>query len=151
RALARQGLKRFAEAERDLTWALELGTAHTRVYFMRARVRELAGDKEGAERDRADGLRREPADEKRWIARGLARMTHDREGAMADFDQALKVNPRSRAALQNKAHVLAEQLGRPAEAAEVLGTAATYYPQAAAVYASRGVLFARLGRRGAAH
>lgn len=151
RALARQGLKRFTAAAQDLTRALELGTAHTRVYFLRARARELAGDREGAAQDRAEGLRREPADEKSWIARGVVRLGHDNEGALGDFSQALQLNPRSRAALQNKAHVLAERLDRTAEAVTVLEAAAAHYPDAASVFASRGVLQARLGRRRAAH
>ncbi len=151
RALARQGLKRLADAAADLTRALELGTAHARVHFMRARVRELAGDPVGAAQDRAEGLQREPTDEKSWVARGVARVGTDDAGALADFDQALRLNPRSRAAWQNKAHVLAERLGRTWEAAEALDQAATFYPDAPALFAARAVLRARLGEVRAAH
>lgn len=152
RALARQGLKQYADAERDLSRALELGTPLTRVHFMRARVRDLAGDRAGAEQDRAEGLRREPADEKSWIARGVARIHQDAAAAaLADFEHALRLNPRSRAALQNVAHVLAERLNRTQDAVEILERTAGYYPDSAAVVAARGVLRARLGDRRAAH
>jgi tetratricopeptide (TPR) repeat protein len=62
RALARQGLRRYAAAKEDLDRALKLGANATRVYFLRARVCELAGQREEAERDRAEGRRRTPTD-----------------------------------------------------------------------------------------
>ena len=51
-----------------------------------------------------------------WIARGVARIAADPPGALADFDQALLLNPRSPQALQDKAHVFSERLQRPANA-----------------------------------
>src|SRR5262249_47944039 len=123
RALARQGLGQFKSAIEDLTTALEKPNAPTRIYFMRARVRARAGDRAGADQDRAEGLRATPADEKSWIARGLARLANDAQGALADFEEALVLNPRSRSALQNKAHVLAEKLNRHDEAVATLDQA----------------------------
>ena len=35
--------------------------------------------------DRAEGLRRQPADELSWVSRGLARLPGDPKGALADF------------------------------------------------------------------
>src|SRR5262249_44792445 len=127
RALAWQGLGRDADAGQDLTRAIDLGTAHARVYFLRARAREKVGDREGAGQDRQAGLRREPNDEKSFIARGLARLPGDANGALADFDQALALNPRSLAALQNKAHVLAK-LGRNEAALGTLDGLVALYP-----------------------
>ena len=49
-----------------------------------------------------------------WTARGLARLPRDPEAALADYEAALKLNPRYLSALQNKANVLAEDLGRTA-------------------------------------
>jgi len=120
RALARQRLKQYGGAVQDLTRALELGAAPTQVYFLRAVAREGAGDVEGARRDQEEGMRRRPTDEKSWIARGFARMNKDPQAGLADFDQALALNPRSRSALQNKAHLLAEKLQRSQEALAVL-------------------------------
>jgi tetratricopeptide (TPR) repeat protein len=151
RALARQGLGQFREGAEDLTRGLECGGTETRVYFLRARLREKAGDRAGSRADFAEGLRRQPTDEKSWIARGFARLGDDPEGALADFEQALRANPRSGAALQNKAHVLAERLGRTEEALAALDRAVALYPDAALYRSSRGVLAARLGRRAQAH
>jgi serine/threonine protein kinase/tetratricopeptide (TPR) repeat protein len=150
RAAARQGLKKYAEAEKDLTRALELGASPTHVYFQRAALRDLAGDHTGAQRDREAGMRRLPTDEMGWLSRGYARMGSDPKAALVDFDQALKLNPRSLVALQNKAHILSK-LGRNAEAAQALDKAVDTYPDFILARAGRGVLLARLGKRDAAH
>jgi eukaryotic-like serine/threonine-protein kinase len=150
RALARQGLKQHAEAADDLTRALELGASPTQVYFLRAEVRERSGDRDGANQDRAEGLRLEPTDEMGWLARGYARMSADPHAALDDFDRALALNPRSLAALQNKAHILSK-LGRNEEAARALDQAVEVYPDFIRARAGRGVLLARLGQREAAH
>jgi tetratricopeptide (TPR) repeat protein len=65
--------------------------------------------------------------------------------ALADFDAALKLNPRSRDALQNKAVVLADLLNRPAEAAAVMDQLLEMYPAYTEATAGRGVYLARSG------
>src|SRR5207245_1605920 len=104
-----KALGHYPEAIRDLTNALELGAPYTRVYFARADARERVGDRDGARHDREEGMRREPVDELSWVARGVARVKEggDPEGALTDFDRALKLNPTSLPALLNKAHVYA--------------------------------------------
>jgi Tfp pilus assembly protein PilF len=151
RALAKEGLSRFAEAVGDLTEAIRRGTPRTQVYFLRASAREKAGDREGARQDRAEGLRWEPSDEEGWVTRGVARLAGDPRGSLADFDRALGLNPRSAAALQNKAHVLAERLGRTDEAVRALDRAVELYPDFVPSRVGRAVLLARLGRREQAH
>jgi serine/threonine protein kinase/Tfp pilus assembly protein PilF len=151
RALAHHGLDRQEEALADLDRALARNAPYTRAYFLRARIRDKLGDAAGAERDRAEGLRREPDDDLSWNARGLARLKADPAGALADFQRALEFNPRSRAALDNQAHVLAEVLGRTEDAVAVLDRALALYPDHVTARASRAVLLARLGDRGAAH
>jgi tetratricopeptide (TPR) repeat protein len=150
RALAREGLKEYDAAIRDLTDALERGASQTRLYFNRARLREKVGDAEGARRDFEEGMRLEPGDEKSWNSRGVARLGRDPRAALDDFEQALRLNPLSRPALENKAHVLAEKLGRTEEAVRVLDQLVALFPEAAAPRRGRGVLHARLGRRDAA-
>jgi len=150
RALAWQGLKDFRAAIDDLTRAQELGAPYTRIYFMRARARELAGDKAGAQQDFAAGLRLQPSDEKSWLARGIARLSSDLPGALADFENAARLNPRSLAALQNQAHVLS-RLGRNEQALRVLDRVIELYPDYVPARAGRGVLRARLQQRKAAH
>jgi tetratricopeptide (TPR) repeat protein len=135
----------------DLTKALDLGAAETRIYFIRALARARTGDRAGAQHDRAEGLRRTPADAESWVARGLARLPSSPAAALADFEAALRLDPRCRSALQNKAAVLSERLGRTGEAIAVLDRAITLYPDFVPSRVGRGVLLARLGRRADAH
>jgi tetratricopeptide (TPR) repeat protein len=150
RALARMELGDFMGAVADLDHALENREAPVRALFIRARARDRLNYREGAARDRAEGLRRQPSDELSWVVRGLARLPDDPRGALSDFDAALALNPRSKAALQDKAHVLAERLGRTEEAVGALSTALLHHPDYVEALAARGVYQARLGRRDAA-
>lgn len=150
RAQAKLGLGDTQGALADLNQAASLDPAHTRVHFMRARVHTRAGDRRAASEALQTGHSQAPGDELSWIARGLARMARDPEGAIADFDGALRQNPESRQALQNKASVLSERLGRPDEAVAVLDRLIELHPEYVPARAGRGVLLARLGRREAA-
>src|SRR5207237_10789115 len=118
----------------------------TRVYFRRARARDQAGDHEGAKRDMAEGMRLEPADYKSWVARGEARSQKDPQGALADFQRALDINPLGVEALQNLAGLLSERLNRPAEAIGILDKEVSLYPDYVPARAGREVLLARAGR-----
>lgn len=150
RALAHEGMRDYQAAIDDLSDALSAGCAETRVFFLRAKLRDKAGDARGAKADRAEGLRREPADELSWIARGLAQLPADPKRALSDFDQALVLNPHSLAGLTNKAHVLAKYFKRTAEAVQVLDKAVALFPDDVRPLAGRGVYLARLGKRDAA-
>lgn len=151
RALALLDQGRYREAIADVSRALERPDVPMRAWFIRARARALSGDRDGAARDRAEGLKREPADDLSWVARGVARLPGDPKGALADFDSALALNPRSRPAFQNKASVLSEYLGRTEDAVRVLDVALQHHPRSVNALAGRGVLLARLGRRESAH
>src|SRR5262249_52867661 len=150
RALARLGAGHAADAEADLTRAIGPGTSQTRLYFLRADARDRIGDKPGAAADRTAGLSHIPADDLSWVARGLAKADTDAAGAVADFDEALKLNPRSFPALQNKAYVLSEKLNRPDDAMAVLGQAIELFPDELLARSGRAVLLARKGERAAA-
>lgn len=150
RALASQGLAKHRDAIADLTEALDRGFAQTRVYFLRSKVRQQARDWEGAKKDLDEGMRQEPTDELSWIARGLAHLPREPKKALHDFDQALKLEPRSLAGLQNKAHVLAKYFKHTEEAIQTLDKAIECYPDDARPRAGRGVYLARLGKRSAA-
>jgi eukaryotic-like serine/threonine-protein kinase len=150
RALAKEGRNDYRSAVQDLTAALERGTPRTRVYFMRAYAHRKAGDQAAAKADMDKGLSLRPADEKSWVARGIARLADDPQGALADFQKALDLNPRSIDALQDKAHVLGERLHRTEEALKVLNRAIELNPDYVPARAGRGVLLARLGKREAA-
>src|SRR5207248_1096814 len=116
RAVARERGKRYALALDDLARALELGFTPTQVYLVRVRVYEGMGDKGRAAEELSRAMKTEPADERGWLARALA---DDLPGALADYAQALKLNPDSRAALQGTAGVLS-RLGRTRESEEAL-------------------------------
>ncbi len=150
RAVARAELRDFGGSIADLESARDAAGAPTQVYFMLARVRAQAGDPTGAERDRDEGLRHSPTDDFDWVVRGLARMADDPPAALADFDQALALNPRYAPALRNKAHVFAEVLNRPADAVAALDALLEHAPDSLADRAARGVVLARLGRDDAA-
>ena len=147
RALARAGLGDDLGAVADLTEARERGVPDTRVHFLLAEARDRLGDHAGARRDREEGLRRTPTDAESWVARGLARLPADPAGSLADFESALRLDPHSRSALQNRAMVLSECLGRTQEAVATLDRALTLDPGFVPARVGRGVLLARLGRR----
>ena len=92
-------------------------------------------------------MRQTPADELSWVARAEARLAKDAGAALADVEEALRLNPASMYGLQLKAHILAERQGKPDEAIRVLDRAVELYPEYAPAVAGRGVLLARAGRR----
>ncbi|HEY7329537.1 MAG TPA: protein kinase [Gemmataceae bacterium] len=150
RALAQLGVGSSAEAVTDLTRAIELGAADMRIYLIRAQAREQTGDMVGSAADRREAGKRAPVDDEGWVARGVRRAGEDLSAALADFDRALDVNPRSLPALESKAHVLAEKLGRTAEALQVLDRAVEFHSESPPIRAARAVLLARLGKAQAA-
>ena len=95
RAICRQHLGDFQAALSDLNDAIEHGFPETRVYFLRAAVHVGLQDNEAAEKDKAEGLSRTPTDERSWVARGLAQLPQKPDLAMADFQEALRLNPAS--------------------------------------------------------
>lgn len=146
RSLALTGLGRHKEALADLDTVLGHPDAPTRVYFLRADVRERLGDAQGAKEDRAAGLKHEPTDATSWIVRGVARLANDPDGALADFQEAEKRNPRSVDALMNQAYVLGEVRKKPSKALEAIDRLVRNHPDHDVGRATRGVLLARLGR-----
>jgi serine/threonine protein kinase/lipoprotein NlpI len=151
RALASYHLGDLGAAQADLTHIIDQSNPSLRAYILRSRVRTKLGDRDGARHDREKGLRGEPRDERDWTARGLERQPRDPQSALADFESALKLNPRYLTALMDKANVLAETLGRTDEAIAALDVLLGFFPQYVPARAGRGVLNARLGRRQAAH
>lgn len=144
RAISRQALGRLDDAIRDLDEAIGLG-GPGRCWFLRARCHGQAGNSAAANADYQTGLRTLPTDEVSWIARGVAQLPQFPAKAVADFQQALLMNPRSADALQNIAHVWSEILQHPDDAIERLDTLIEFYPQRTQAITGRGVLHARLG------
>jgi tetratricopeptide (TPR) repeat protein len=151
RGLAREAQGKAREALADLNEAIRLGGAPNQVYFARARVRRLLGDSAGAGRDEKEGVARPPRDAESFILRGFVRAGADPRAALADFRQAVRLNPHSLPGLFNQAFLLAERLGQPRQALRLLDEVVRRYPNLPAPRASRGILLARLGQRDAAH
>lgn len=147
RALAAQGLGDPQRAYELLTRAIEAGSSETRVFLLRAAVARKLGRSAEADADRRQGLERAPRDERSWNARGLAQLPESPQQALADFDQALAINPYSSMSLRNKAHVLSERLGQNERALPVLDRLVELAPHDPAAWAGRGVTRARLAMR----
>src|SRR5262249_33271281 len=120
--------------------------APTRVYFVRAQVRDLAGDKAGAGADRAEGMRREPRDPASFVTRGLARTNADPEAALADFKAAEALDPFYADALVNQASLLGERMNGTEEPAAAPARLLAVSPAHANARPGGAVLLARLGR-----
>ncbi len=147
RAIANLRLGRSEIALRDLTQAINGGFPETRVYFLRAAVYRQLQNPDAARIDTEKGLSLEPRDALSWVARGLAWLPNKPETAISDFRQAQLLNPTSHEVFRNMSMVLSEYLHQPDEAIQVLNEAVVHHPQDAYLWAGRGVLHARAGRR----
>ena len=150
RGTLHQRAARYAEARTDYDEAEELGSPRARLHLLRAEVREKLGDQSGSAKDRTAGFALAPTDEFDHAARGNALLAEKPAEALAEFDAALKLNPKSLVGLQNKAHVLAERLKKPDEAIAVLDLAVELHPAYVPARAGRAVYLARQGKRDAA-
>ena len=156
RAVARTHLGDRDGAMADLDVAREHAAAllprpPAQIEFMRALLLSLLGDAAGARRAREAGLAQPPIDADDWVIRGLSRIDDDPRAAQADFEEALRLDPRHPAALRNLAHVLAESLGQAEQSLAALDRLIERWPDSAADLSGRGVVLARLGRRDDAH
>ncbi|MFN0056276.1 MAG: tetratricopeptide repeat protein [Planctomycetales bacterium] len=150
RALALDGQGRWQEAVADLTQAIDEGFPETRLFFMRSRICTQLGESANAARDRQEGLNRDPVDAASWVARGVARLADNPENALADFREAIRVNPHEFEAYRNIAHVLSERLNQPQEAIDTLDRVLAMTADDPLTWSGRGVLHARLGHCAAA-
>jgi tetratricopeptide (TPR) repeat protein len=146
RAILLRGIKKYAEALKDLDLLAQDPNAPSRVYFIRAQVREASGDKAGAADDRAVFMKHEPRDPVSFVTRGLARAKDDPEAALADFRAAERLDPFHPDALLNQAWLLGEKMNRPADALAACDRFLALYPDHPNGRGGRAVLLARLGR-----
>jgi tetratricopeptide (TPR) repeat protein len=155
RAIALHRLKDHSGAVRDLDELERAGgeDEFPRLYFVREVAKQGLGDAAGADADRRAGLLCEPRDPTGWVARGEARLRQsppDSQGALADFETAIALDPIYPKAWQNKAHVLSEHLNKPADAVLALDRAIELHPDYVLARAGRAVLHARIGNSAAA-
>lgn len=148
RALARIGQGKFESALEDLDEALQRGAVQTRVHLLRSQTLSRLDRAEDAAEAMSEFLKLTPVDETSWIARGMAHIRKDdAKNALADFEAALRVNPRSITALQNIATVQAEYLNANEAAIEAMGEIVALKPNDLVARVTRGVLFARQRNR----
>jgi serine/threonine protein kinase/tetratricopeptide (TPR) repeat protein len=143
RGIARQEQGRHAAAIEDFTAAIAAGFTETRVYFSRARSYQAQDDAAHAATDRQQGQRLIPQDALSFIARGLSFLPQDPEAALQDLEAAVALEPWSRIALMNLAHVQAEHLDQTASAIGTLALILKLNPRDTDALGSRAVLFAR--------
>ncbi len=149
--LVYMGLGRFRDAEALFERAIELGTPFSRVWYLRADVRRRQGNELGAAKDFEKFLKTRPMDEISYVTRGAALVASEPDKAIADFRQALRLNPRSATALQNLAHVFSEVQKDLPQALETMDRLVALNPGDPVPIATRGVLYARHGQRELAH
>lgn len=143
RGIARQEQGRHAAAIEDFTAAIAAGFTETRIYFSRARSYQAQDDEPRAAADRQQGQRLLPQDALSFIARGLSFLPQDPEAALQDLEAAVALEPWSRIALMNLAHVQAEHLDQTAAAIGTLALILKLNPRDTDALGSRAVLFAR--------
>jgi tetratricopeptide (TPR) repeat protein len=150
RAIVRLKTKDFRGAVADLDRAEQVGAMRTRLYRLRELAKRALGDTAGADRDHETFLAKTPMDPFSWCARGelkFAQSPPDSEGALADFEEALKLDSDNLNALRDKASVLGENPRRYEEAIGVLNRVLELAPGELGDRAGRAVLLARIGKR----
>lgn len=148
RAQALDGAGNRKAALADLTAILDEPDSaglHIRAYLLRARVKKVLGDAAGAKADADAGFAITPTDEVGWLVRAHARLDADPAAALADLEQAIKLNPRSLSGWQNTAYILDKQR-RDAECLGVLDKLIEMAPSVAVYRGGRAVLLARTGK-----
>jgi serine/threonine protein kinase/Flp pilus assembly protein TadD len=147
RSQAKKQLNDLPGALQDLESALKTKDHPPRLYYFRADIRGLLGDTRGAEEDRKFLLAAAPQDDEDWMTLGFAKIPTDPKAALADFDKALELNPRSFKALQNKGALLSQIMHRDNDSLAVMNDAVRLFPDSALTRGGRGVLLARMGKR----
>ncbi len=150
RGVARLRQGKFAGADADLTHSLRLDANSPGGYLGRAEARAGLGDDAGAEADRRSARDCRPSSADDFVGRGGRRAEADPAAAERDFRRATELDPRSRTAWQNLAH-LAGLRGDFAAAVALQEHAVAVAPESAPVRLGRAVLLAQARERGRAH
>ncbi len=147
RGLVLMAMNKPKEALDDLDWALGCPGVPSRVWFIRSRAKSALGDKTGAAKDLAQGLKTEPtADAVSFVCRGYARFNDDPKGALADFVKAEELAPRHFEAVFNQACVLGTKFQKYDEAIAALDRLLKRYPDNDRAMSSRAIYLIRAGK-----
>lgn len=148
RGTARNNLKDEKGAIDDLSKAIRLNPNNVRAYAARGLARFLS-DKQGAEADlkKVMSLSIDEKDDRAYHDRGVLRMFFkDKKGAIADFDQAIRINPNNGSAYTSRGYVR-DFLGDKQGAIADYNQAIRINPNDAEAYFNRGNFYAELGDR----
>ena len=146
RAISYKAAGQYQLAITDLDQIVESGHGGPQTFMIRSRVHAQLGNSLEARQDQARALNAAPKTELDWLVLGVERMRGEPKLAAKDFEQALRLNPRSYAARLNLAYLLSEKLDRVGEALTQLNQLIQDYPDDADAFAGRGILLARQGR-----
>jgi tetratricopeptide (TPR) repeat protein len=145
RALVRLAMNDPQKAIEDIQRVANSPEAPARLGFIKARCLDRMGQREEARLLRDATLKIVPGDEASWVARAMERLTSNPQLALEDLDQALKLNPASILALNNKAAIEAGYFQKPDMAIKTLDRLIEQHPRFVSAYTGRGVLHARAG------
>lgn len=145
RAHAFRGMRHYHSAIDDLNAAEKSGRYPTRVPLLRGKLWKQLGETEKAESDMLLGLRSTPNSPDGWVARGLAKLANDVDGALDDVRMALRLRPNYRVGQHNLAMILAEHVQDFDAALTVYDQMVESNPADWRTRRSRAVLHARMG------
>ncbi|MFM7317560.1 MAG: protein kinase domain-containing protein [bacterium] len=145
RAIVKLALNDPSGALEDINRIAASPEAPARLGFIKARCLDRLGRRDEGQQIRLATLKIEPGDEASWVARGMEKLATNPKEALADIDQALKINPGSILALQNKAYIQSDFLKQNEAAIATLDTLVSFHPRFILAITGRGVLHARAG------
>ncbi len=109
-----------------------------------ARAKSSLGEIPAADEARLLAEKCRPMRAESWVSRGVSKASKDPQGALQDFDEAIRCNAFTYEAYESKASVFAELLQDNQAAIDVLDIAVRRFPESGECRALRGVLHARL-------
>ena len=151
RATALMGIEKLADAEGDLTRAIQEESNVPEYYFLRAGIRKKMAKHADARSDEQKVLELTPETAEGWTYRGMVRTGRDPNGALADFDTALAIEPDEPLTLLLKGRLLAQAMDRPKDANVSLSKALAIKPDYVEARTMRSLTYAALGERDLAH
>lgn len=146
-AIACQKMNNHAKAIEYLNRALANNSNQVQPLILRSRSRLQLKDQDGANQDRNNAIKATPINATEWVMRGNERLDSDLDGAVADFKQAISLDPANFEAFQNLAHVYSDRKPDLKLAQQYLSQAIESRPSDTIAIVSRGVLHARAGDR----
>ena len=150
RAIVWESLDKDQNALEDYHRALQANGPRARILFRRAKVYRRLGQHDAAQQELKVALAAVPETADGFVDRGLVLSQHRPESALDDFNAALRLDPTSYRALENKAALLSDKFRDDDAALSVLNQVVAYYPDFVIPRAGRAVLLARIGKGSAA-